>query len=680
MIANAPTDTKDAEKVVEILLDTKEGKEAVDVTHSKISLTAFTACMRSFKSAPLSMECSKMKDALTRVLERLVRAGANFKHPSIQTPILAWVCQEKIRAKTIGLMLQQGATTDGYILANNGATCLISAVENAQLDTVNMLLSHGVDVNETGPSGKTPFSTACKLESKTCLTKIVNHNTFRFKSSELSVAEAILSQKEMVSPESKIYSYSRNIAKKEEIKRSKKKNKSKLFELVSTGDLDDLVKGLNNCSVSDIDSKGDEGMTILHMTTTRNDYDMVEAILERGASVNVQDNRGYVPIMYAARNPNSLEILDLLIGNGADINAKDISGKTAVFEAAQANRVENVEYLTVCQSGKIDIGETTTGTTPIHLMAQENNTNILSVLSKTPSFNVNVVNASGATPLHYAAKSDSEEATKTLIEIGAAIDMKCSVKGNAPLHVAAACDSKKVAHILIQKGADINVRNSQEETPLFVAAMTGSKSVLSLLLDEKAEIDAKNIHGQTPLYIAANYEEYESARLLVDYGADIMAREIHREETVLHLATSLGNTDFIRFLIDKGADREARDCQSLTPFLRCAIIENKKGLSKCLIELGCNLNATLAVNPMLNFLDIIVHNNNMDLLKEFITSGSRTNKPGLHHMLSTLPKESKEKAMRAWELRKLFDNEAYQGVNESLRNSLLSMYAGLRWS
>ena len=67
------------------------------------------------------------------------------------------------------------------------------------------------------------------------------------------------------------------------------------------------------------------------------DFDTVEALVNRGADVNMADENGETALMKAARTNDDIMVAELLTGWGADINAEDDNGETAFMKAAQYN-------------------------------------------------------------------------------------------------------------------------------------------------------------------------------------------------------------------------------------------------------------------------------------------------------------------------------------------------------
>ncbi len=472
---------------------------------------------------------------------------------------------------------------------------------------------------------------------------------FRVPKSELSTPELSSLKNSLASPEEKYYSFKKeNNATNDLITKNNCKTGPRLIQLVLSGDSDKLIDLLENTASLGINVQGLKGMTALHIATIRNDIDMVELLLKNGAKTDVKDASGNCPLAYAARLSNTLEIMDLMISHGANVNETGLMGKTALFEAVQSARIENVEYLCADKNVSANLGESTTGTTPLHLMAQEDNTLMIDILSSScATTSIDDLNIFGAGPLHYAAKSDSEKAAKLLLWKGASVNLKCTILGNTPLHVAAACNSSKVALMLIDKGAHVNAKNGEQETPLFLAAMTGHEPMLKLLLDAEADINAKNRHGQSPLNIAITYKEEKIAQYLIHHGADIFAREYIRKETILHVAATAESIRLCISLIVKGADKEARDCHGFTPLLRAAMGPCPE-LTRVLLRLGCNPLATLYGRSRANFLDLMNNTSNADVLREVVTLCSRTKQPKLNPAFNGLPEDSKKTTLKHW--------------------------------
>ena len=65
--------------------------------------------------------------------------------------------------------------------------------------------------------------------------------------------------------------------------------------------------------------------------------EQLEEYIAKGADVNAKDERGYTPLIYAAKNNKNPEIIETLLKNGADIEAKDKIGSTPLMFATIMN-------------------------------------------------------------------------------------------------------------------------------------------------------------------------------------------------------------------------------------------------------------------------------------------------------------------------------------------------------
>lgn len=83
----------------------------------------------------------------------------------------------------------------------------------------------------------------------------------------------------------------------------------------------------------DPNSRGLNGVTALASYVWREQKDVVQNLLDRGADVNAQDNDGDAPLHGAAQSGN-VEIIDMLVAKGASLNLKNKQGGTPLMWAA----------------------------------------------------------------------------------------------------------------------------------------------------------------------------------------------------------------------------------------------------------------------------------------------------------------------------------------------------------
>jgi hypothetical protein len=92
---------------------------------------------------------------------------------------------------------------------------------------------------------------------------------------------------------------------------------------------------------------GEDGFSELMFYAGEGDLDRVRDLLNYGAVINAQDDRGGTALMYASRNGH-IEIVRLLLGLGADTALKTKKGLSAVDAAKHSGHV-SVEKLLVNQ-------------------------------------------------------------------------------------------------------------------------------------------------------------------------------------------------------------------------------------------------------------------------------------------------------------------------------------------
>ena len=131
-----------------------------------------------------------------------------------------------------------------------------------------------------------------------------------------------------------------------------------------------------------------------------------QTFLDRGADVNVKDERGMTPLHYAQLNQQNLELLTLFLEAGADANARGVIG-TPLFYAAAYNK--NPEAITLLIEAGADVNaKNENGGTPLHAAAGWNsNPEVIAALIQAGA-DVNAKRKEGETPLDNAMPANAE--------------------------------------------------------------------------------------------------------------------------------------------------------------------------------------------------------------------------------------------------------------------------------
>ncbi|KAK9420514.1 putative Clr5 domain-containing protein [Seiridium unicorne] len=137
-------------------------------------------------------------------------------------------------------------------------------------------------------------------------------------------------------------------------------------------------------------------------------------------------------------------------------------------------------------------------------------------------------------PLLVAVRTGNVEYVKAILEAGA--DVNCVIDESTSFSHATNLGHLKIASLLLENGADINANGSEA---LVSASRKGDLKVAMFLLKHGAYIDASAGVKQhfTALESAADYGKIDMVELLLSHGADIRGRNRIRFVRAVNLAT-----------------------------------------------------------------------------------------------------------------------------------------------
>ncbi|KAM9601689.1 ankyrin repeat and SOCS box protein 3 isoform 2-T3 [Trichechus inunguis] len=243
---------------------------------------------------------------------------------------------------------------------------------------------------------------------------------------------------------------------------------------------------------------------------------VLRKLLKKGRSVDVADNRGWMPIHEAAYH-NSAECLRMLIH--ADSSENYI--KTKTFE----------------------------GFCALHLAASQGHWKIIQVLLEAGA-DPNATTLEETTPLFLAVENGQIDVLKLLIQHGANVNGSHSMCGWNSLHQASFQENAEVIKLLLQKGANPECQDDFGITPLFVAAQYGKLESLTELISSGANVNCQALDKATPLFIAAQEGHTKCVELLLSSGADpdLYCNE-DNWQLPIHAAAQMGHAKVLELLI-----------------------------------------------------------------------------------------------------------------------------------
>jgi len=213
----------------------------------------------------------------------------------------------------------------------------------------------------------------------------------------------------------------------------------------------------------------------------------------------------------------------------------------------------------------------------------------------------------------------------------------------------------EMLEILIKKGANITAQDKDGNTLLHLAATNGAEDIIGLLIVSGLDVRAQNKFGQTPWDIAKGNnsdksilnaavkraaieckaigcEEIEQIKFIIKNGGDVNSKapanerrsiyQQQQQQTPLHIATELDNTEVVKFLIDNGANVNTKDNSGTTP-LNNAIKNGNIEIVKLLIDNNSDIN-TKDYNKETP-LHYAIKNGNVEIIKLLIDNNSDIN-------------------------------------------------------
>ncbi|ADG70335.1 ankyrin repeat domain-containing protein [Brachyspira murdochii] len=244
---------------------------------------------------------------------------------------------------------------------------------------------------------------------------------------------------------------------------------------------------------------------------------VAEYLINNGADINVTNEDGETPLMYASKVHN-IKVIELLIQKGADINAFDNYGNTALIYG-----VNNLETVKLLVENGADVNFYKGGSTALISACEyshERNIDVIKYLVSKKA-NINAQDNEGDTALNKTLDT-SDEGSIDILDF-------------------------EIAHFLIEQGADVSIKNKREYTPLIYLGMGegnfNNKSfqeyrikLAEVLLEKGADINAQDYDGYTSLIWACSRKFDEPyVKFLVEKGADVNIENDHGD-TALDMA------------------------------------------------------------------------------------------------------------------------------------------------
>jgi ankyrin repeat protein len=277
---------------------------------------------------------------------------------------------------------------------------------------------------------------------------------------------------------------------------------------------------------------------------------LVNKLIDKGAKVNVQDNKGNTPL-HDAIEARDYDLVQRLLGSGADPNTPNKSGFTPLHIAANNSDKQALDIM--LEVDNIDVNKTIEPD-PSVKFSPNKGANPLMLLAKNASFD---------------HQSDVIEIAKSLIKKGSDINGVKDQDGNTSLHHATQRVLPEFVEILTASGADprqqnaanksaidinkevySNIRNSSENEELKQDFLKANKKITEQF-QKRIEKGASAAIGDT---LGINEDSSDKvASYLSGKDGDLNNVAMMNKSSYASSQKASTNTDLIKDIIEKGS-------------------------------------------------------------------------------------------------------------------------------
>ena len=366
--------------------------------------------------------------------------------------------------------------------------------------------------------------------------------------------------------------------------------KQALITAVFIGDTETVVDLLDGGFP--IDTKDDEGRSLLHWAACGGHVTTIRLLIRRGCDVDSVDGSGLTPLHFAAANGQT-KVVRELTGNGASKSVVAGNYGTPLHQAALKGHVETA--VAMLEEGCPLYIVRSDGATVLHAAADGGHVELVRELVGR-GCDVNVIDGDGCIPLHSAAAHGRTEAVRELVKLGATMSVVGGDCGT-PLHQAVLNGHVDTAVAMLEEGCPLDVVDSGGHTVLHCAAEGGHVEMVRELVGRGCDVNVVDADGFTPLHDSAGSGRTEAVCELIKLGAtkSVVANSygtpLHQAaiggyvetavamlekgcpldvvdsggHTVLHAATEGGHVEIVRELVGRGCDVNAVKANGCTP-------------------------------------------------------------------------------------------------------------------
>lgn len=396
----------------------------------------------------------------------------------------------------------------------------------------------------------------------------------------------------------------------------------------------ETIKYLLTKKGNDVNKKTHDGRTYIFWAIYRDNLEMMQYLLDKGAKTDIVDSHGYSLLNFGAvTGQTNTKLYDFCIANGADpLKEKNNNGANPML--LMAPFLEDDTMITYFLDKGIDLhSKDDKGNGIFNYAAKKGNKKLLDLLIKK-GVAYKELNGNGGNAFIFASQGtrgteNSLDAYKYLEALGIQPNV-VTKDGINPLHALAFKNKAlDIFNYFIEKGVDVNQANSKGDTPFSNAVSRNDFNSISHLIKGVSNINHANKSGVTPLMKAAQRNSLEVVDLLLKNGADPMLKDVEGNSLAYYVVQSYNTKKQEEFdkkvslLKEKGVNFTKQQADGETLW-HLAIKKNDLSLLKKIAQLDVPLNTKNSEgNTALHLAAMKAQN--ADVLKFLLENGADKN-------------------------------------------------------
>lgn len=239
----------------------------------------------------------------------------------------------------------------------------------------------------------------------------------------------------------------------------------------------DMVKKL--IKVFNINDKNTLGFLPIHYACLYPTLEILILLLELGANIEEKTKFGYTSLLLSIMGKKeNYAIVEILINNGANINYQNNNGLTALHAACQNNHANIVSLL--INNGAIYDVQDNEGNTPLHIACKNKSLACAKILIMQ-NYSCTILNKEGISPIHLACYQKNYDIIEFMLNFDKTIIDHKTINGATLMHIACENDDVDMVSLLISNNAAINIKEHKEYSPLTICCITSTPNSLIII-------------------------------------------------------------------------------------------------------------------------------------------------------------------------------------------------------